>query len=93
MTHKLKVWPEQFRKLVSGAKKAEFRKNDREEGYRYDDMLILMEYDPERKAYTGECFKAMVSHIVFGPDFGIPEGYCMMSLRYIERFTHIDYLP
>jgi hypothetical protein len=93
MKHVLKVWPKQFKALVSGVKKAEFRKNDREDGFGYGDVLILKEYAPTRNAYTGECFQANVSHIVFGPEFGIPEGYVMMSLRYIRKFTDVEYLP
>jgi ribosomal protein S17 len=46
-----KVWPEYFKKIVSGEKKYELRLDDFEchEG----DKLILKEYNPETKKYTG----------------------------------------
>ena len=44
-THDLKVWPEYYRALISGAKKFELRKNDRE--FQVRDQLLLREWDPQ----------------------------------------------
>jgi ASC-1-like (ASCH) protein len=48
---KKKIWPEHFEQVTSGKKKFELRVNDFEinEG----DTLILEEWDPKIKEYTG----------------------------------------
>src|SRR5690606_28445539 len=42
--HDLKCWPEPFRAIVAGAKRHEFRRDDR--GYALGDVLYLYEWDP-----------------------------------------------
>ena len=46
-----KTWPEYFEAIISGKKKYELRLNDFEveEG----DILLLEEWDPKTKSYTG----------------------------------------
>lgn len=90
--HHLKCWPEPFVALLSGDKTAEFRKDDRD--YRVGDTLVLQEWNPKLMLdsqglapgyrpgrYTGREIRRIVTHAIYGPAFGIPQGYCMMSLR------------
>ncbi len=51
MKIKKKVWPEFFDKLLSGEKQFELRLADFE--LKAGDVLVLEEYDPKTKAYTG----------------------------------------
>ena len=74
--HELKTWPEYFRKVVSGDKTFEIRKNDRD--YQVGDMLSLYEWCPEEEQYTKECVIVEVTYIT---DFGQPEGQVVMAIR------------
>ena len=93
-THELKTWPSQFRSLQTGAKLAEFRKNDRD--FQVGDELVLREWipghaesehyndeDPHPGRYTGDLLRARVTHAVYGTEtpFGIPPGYVMLSIH------------
>ena len=65
-----KIWPEYFEDVKSGRKKFELRVNDFDvaEG----DTIILEEWDPETKQYTGRKIEKKVSYVLkFGlNDFG-----------------------
>jgi len=58
---KKKIWPEYFKVVSSGKKKFELRLNDFEinEG----DALILEEYDPNTKKYTGRKVEKKVTYV------------------------------
>ena len=60
-TIKKKIWPEYFEAVVSGKKKYELRLNDFDvtEG----DTLLLEEWDPETKAYTGRTIEKKVTSV------------------------------
>lgn len=51
MTHELKIHPEHYKNVLLGIKKVEVRLNDR--NYQERDLLILNEFDPITKRYTG----------------------------------------
>ena len=80
--HDLKVHCSLWAALVGGAKTAEFRKNDR--GFLAGDTLHLFPVDDGGEAVSGlegcAWMNFTVTHIVHGPEFGVPDGYCMMSL-------------
>ncbi len=78
LKHYLKTWPEPFAALSSGEKTCEFRKNDR--GFVTGDELVLEEWNPEDRVYTGEKLDRVVTHALHGPAFGIPEGFVLMSV-------------
>jgi len=78
MIHELKIHPEYFEQVIKGKKKFEIRKNDRD--YKVYDWLELNEYDPIKQEYTGRNTKMMVTYILHGGQFGIEEGYCVMSI-------------
>lgn len=79
VTHKLKTWPEPFRAAYIGHKRFEFRKNDRD--FKVYDVLKLLEYEPKHAIFTGAFKDVVVTYILYGPDFGIPDGYCIMSVE------------
>jgi hypothetical protein len=58
---KKKTWPEYFEAIISGKKKFDFRVNDFEiaEG----DTLVLQEYDPVAKQYTGREVEKKVTYV------------------------------
>ena len=58
---KKKIWPEYFEAVVSGRKKFELRLNDFEinEG----DTLLLEEYNPIKKEYTGRSAEKKVGYV------------------------------
>ena len=83
MAHALKTWPEYFKECTSGKKNFEVRKADRP--FQVGDTVILHEYDPERKQYTGYKFKFQIGYILLGPAFGIKKDYCVMSMVEISE--------
>lgn len=76
--HDVKVLPEYYSEIQSGAKKFEYRKDDR--GYRVGDIIRLREYIPERKSYTGNSLEAEITYILKGA-MNIPTGYAIMSIN------------
>jgi hypothetical protein len=78
-THYLKTWPEYFRSIKAGYKKAELRRNDRD--YKVNDTLCLQEYDPDGGGYTNDRINVYVTHVLHGPGFGLQEGFVMMSIE------------
>jgi hypothetical protein len=89
--HHMKCWPEPFAATMAGIKNYEFRKDDRLNGYQIGDILVLREWQPPAQdepwdyaGYTGRRIQATVTYISRGPDFGIPEGYCVMGLKDVK---------
>lgn len=81
--HDLKTWPSAFVAVRDGLKPWELRKNDR--GYQVGDLLRLREWCPDLEDYSGAVELRLVTWILEGPAFGLPEGYVIMSL---EAPTH-----
>ena len=77
MIHTLKTWPQYFETVQTGQKMFEFRKADRQ--FKTGDILVLQEWDPDKKEYSGrECYREVT--YIFTEGFGLPEGFCIMSL-------------
>lgn len=76
-THHLKIYPEHFSAVLTGVKRAELRKNDRD--YKAGDTLHLMETPKGSCSTTGEFVNAVVTHIA---DVGewLP-GYVLLSIE------------
>lgn len=82
-----KIWPEYFEAVVSGKKKFELRLNDFDinEG----DVLVLEEWNPETKEYTGRKIEKKVTYVgkfkldkLFWPEEEIKEkGIQIISLE------------
>ena len=86
MEHELKTWPMFFEKTLSGEKKFEVRRNDRD--FNVGDTLMLREYDgkynEETKAiegeYTGRKMYVNVNYILSGYNWGIRHEFIVMSI-------------
>ncbi len=76
--HELKCWPGPFQAVVEGRKRFEYRKNDR--GFEVGDILVLREWDPSSKDYTGRSVRARVTYALLG-GFGIPDGFAVLSIE------------
>lgn len=74
--HVLKCWTPSFEALVDGKKTFELRKNDR--GFAEGDVLKLEEWNPDT-GYTGRRLDVLVGWTLYN-GFGLPEGYCIMSV-------------
>lgn len=86
MKHIKKVWPEYFQKIIDGKKNFELRLADWEcnEG----DILVLQEWDPQTKNYTGREIEKEVTlvfktkTISFWSDEDIKKyGYQILSFK------------
>lgn len=81
-THKIKCWPEYFESLENGAKKFEFRQNDR--NYQVGDILVIQEYLQHKMCYTGRELFFEVTYILHGQSIaGMRDNYCIMSIKKI----------
>lgn len=56
-----KIWPEYFRLIRSGKKKCELRLADFK--LRPGDILVLDEWDPKKKKYTGKSLRRKVKGV------------------------------
>jgi len=75
--HDLKTWPEYFAEIANGNKTFELRKNDR--NFEPGDVLVLQEWNPESKDYTGREITKKVGYLLQG-EFGLPDDICVISL-------------
>lgn len=72
--HELKIFPEYFSAIVSGEKRFEIRKNDR--NYQKGDILRLMKYEDGN--FTGDVH---VSEITYITDFAQQDGYVVLGIK------------
>ena len=78
MDHDLKIWPEQFDAVISGAKKHEVRVFDRP--YREGDGVVLREWDPKTEQYTGRETAFTITHITKPGSWGLPDNVGVFSI-------------
>ena len=78
MTHYLKILPEYFKDMESGAKTFELRRNDR--NYQPGDTLILQEWELD-VGYTGPKLVRYVPYVLYGPVLGLEPDWCILSLQ------------
>ena len=79
--HRLKSWPEFFRAVRTGDKTFEVRKNDR--AFAVGDLLILAEWDPEARAFTGRTQSVRVTYLSELGAIGCP-GFVGLSVSRLE---------
>lgn len=77
--HELKIWPQFFDAIEVGDKRFEWRKDDREPRFEVGDTLRLLEYYPA-SGHSGRSLSATVTYVLRGPDFGVPDGYAVLSI-------------
>lgn len=85
MIHYLKTHSEVFNLMKSGKKTFDYRKNDR--GFNVGDWVNLVDYNPDTKA-TGTSIDFEITYILYGGQFGIPDGYCILQLKRLEGMYH-----
>lgn len=79
--HYLKTWTPYFQDVKKGIKNFEVRKNDR--NYQVGDTLILEEFEPDNKKYTGAWIPKLVKYKLDDPQF-VKEGYVVLGLQDIK---------
>lgn len=84
IVHKLKTHPEFFNELWKGNKKFEVRKDDR--SFAIGDRLRLQEYFPQENRHSGREVAALIAYKMTGEEWGIKEGYCILSLADIRNY-------
>ncbi len=81
MVHELKTLEKYFNAMASGEKTFELRKNDR--GFLVGHQLLLREYNPHSKSYTGRTLQWKINYVLAGSEaeqFGLKPGYCILGL-------------
>lgn len=82
MVHELKILPVFFDAVRTGKKRFELREDDRDFGT--GDALILREWKPS-EGYTGREIRTEITYILRdAPEYGLLEGYCILSLGRIS---------
>ena len=80
ITHDLKIGKTFFEDVVSGRKKFELRKNDR--NFREGDGIVLHEMDNGQP--TGQTAEVEIIYML--QDYtGLEEGYCILGIELVER--------
>jgi len=79
MTHTLKTFDEFMMDIATGKKPFEVRFNDR--GFLKGHTLLLEGWDNKVKEYTGNVIEAEVTYILYGGQFGIDKGFCVMGIK------------
>ena len=78
MVHELKTWNEYFEEVFMGHKSFEVRKADRP--FKKGDVLVLKEWNPKTKQYTGRELARNISYVLEGGQFGIEKGFMVMAI-------------
>ena len=81
MVHDLKILPEYYVSILSGEKRFEVRRNDRD--FNVGDFLYLREYDKSTSSYTGRGILCIVTYILRDDVDFVKVGYCIMSIDVI----------
>lgn len=76
--HQLKTMTPFFEEVMAGTKTFELRKNDRD--FRVGDILILKEYLPETKVFSGMEVRRQITYIL-SSFTGLEAGYVILGLR------------
>ena len=78
MEHELKITQPFFNGVFTGKKKFEVRRNDRD--FKVDDVLILKEYIPETRSYTGEVIRVVVTYILDDENY-CKDGFVILGIE------------
>jgi hypothetical protein len=81
MIHDLKCWPEYYNAVNDGIKNFDVRNNDR--NYKTGDMILLREWDPDTKKYTGRLLLRKISFILLAFE-GLKDGFVVLNLDKTE---------
>lgn len=85
-THDLKITPGHFQSISDEIKTFEIRKNDR--GYKKGDYLLLREWNPDTKDYTGRSLIRRAIYILDDSNYVLQE-YVVISLQVPDYETRL----
>lgn len=80
ITHEVKAWPEFFQPVWDQVKLFEIRKNDRD--YRVGDLLIIDEWSPITRVFTGRRIEAIILYVT---NFEQKPGFVVMGMSVGRR--------
>lgn len=84
--HELKILPQYYKKVSSGEKRFEIRKDDRD--FKVGDLIRLNEFDNE---YTGrDCLVEIIDKLD-GGNYGLEKGYCILSIKPYRTETYLGF--
>ena len=88
-THELKCWPPFFDAIAAGAKRHDLRRVvDRD--FVVGDRMLLREYDPEARAYSGREQVVEITYITSAErpcalsGNALGDDYCILSIRPLQ---------
>lgn len=81
-THTVKAWPQFFGPVQDGTKPFEIRKNDRD--YRVGDTLLIQEWCPKKRDFTGHECQAIISYLTPWEQI---RGNVVLGIRLIPQDT------
>lgn len=81
MIHALKTVQPYFKYVQDGIKNFEVRKDDRPFGE--GDEIVLQEWDENKKQYTGEEWKGIIT-IIMRDEKYCKKGFCILGIQPIE---------
>lgn len=77
MLHELKILPCSFCDVLSGRKRFEVRKNDR--NFKVGDAFVLLEFDLDH-GYTGRYYMDYIKYVLEDASvYGLKDGYVIFS--------------
>ena len=84
--HILKTAPEPWAAMRDGTKRFEHRRDDRD--FQVGDILQLEYFHPEPpgpELGVGGILRCKVTYLLRGGEFGVADGYCLMSTGEVEE--------
>jgi hypothetical protein len=77
--HRLKTYPGQFRAVKRGMKTHDIRRED-DKIFVDGQRILLQEWDPSDRIYTGDEFLVRITYVSRGPDWSLPRGLVVLSI-------------
>ncbi len=82
-THELKTWPAAFKEMRARVKTYDIRKGDRD--FQVGDVIRQREWLPDAERYTARETFFTVTHVTYGPSWGLPPELVVMGLQYLAE--------
>lgn len=76
--HELKCWTGYYSHILSGMKSFDVRRGD-DRNYVVGDRIKFMEYNPDKKEYTGKFFTKKIVYVMHGAPF-LPSDMWVLGL-------------
>jgi hypothetical protein len=89
VTHRLKCWPEFFGPIKAGLKTHDLRRAD-DRDFSVGDRMLLEEYDPESRSYTGRTVLVQITYITSADlpcalsQDALHPDFCILSIALCE---------